>query len=94
MSVAEEADMPLNGSKDITLAVSISELEHMSTSEVMCDQDIARGGRGGTGHKVVMGVYERGRDIYCRGGSGRRTRMRSISADVCQGDARGEGGII
>ena len=44
MSVAEEADIPLNGSKDITLAVSTSELEHMSTSEVVRDQVIAMGG--------------------------------------------------
>lgn len=92
MSVAEEADVPLNGSKDITLTVSISELEHMSASEVMRDQDIAGRGHGETGSRLVMGVYERERDIYCRGGSGRRTRANSISADVCQGDARGEGG--
>jgi len=32
MSVAEETDVPLNGSKDITLAVSASELQHMSAS--------------------------------------------------------------
>jgi len=58
MSVAEEADVPVNGSKDITLAVSMSELEHMSTSAVICDQDMVGLGRGGTGHKAIMGVYE------------------------------------
>ena len=71
MSVAEEADVPLNGSKDITLAVSMSELEHMSTSVVICDQDIVGLGRGGTGHKAVMGVYEgREHGIYCKGVGG------------------------
>ena len=73
MSVAEEADVPLNGSKDITLAVSMSELEHMSTSVVICDQDIVGAGRGGTGHKAVMGVYEgTERGIYSNrvGGAG------------------------
>jgi len=66
MSVAEEADVPLNGSKDITLSVSMSELEHMSTSGVICDQDIAGTGCCEVGwHKAVMGVYEgRERGIY------------------------------
>jgi len=32
MSVAEEADVPLNGSKDMRLAVSASELWYMSSS--------------------------------------------------------------
>lgn len=71
MSVAEEADVPLNGSKDITLAVSTSELEPMSTSVVICDQDIVGLGRGGTGHKAVMGVYEGNeRGIYYKGVGG------------------------
>lgn len=56
MSVAEETDGQLNGSKDITLAVSTSELEYMSTSGAIWDQDIAGWGCGGTGDKVVMGV--------------------------------------
>jgi len=58
MSVAEEADVPLNGSKDITLAVSTSELGHMSTSGVMCDQDIEGREGGETGDRLVMGVCE------------------------------------
>lgn len=69
MSVAEEAEGQPNGSKDITLAVSMSELEHMSTSGVICDQDIAGWGGGETGHNLAaMSVYE-GEDIilYCRG---------------------------
>jgi len=65
--------MPVNGSKDITLALSMSELEHMSTSVVICDQDIAGLGRGGKGHRAVMGVYEGNeRGIYSKevGGAG------------------------
>lgn len=40
MSVIEETDAPVKGSKDITLAVSTSELK--SASKAVCDQDIAR----------------------------------------------------
>jgi hypothetical protein len=60
MSVAEEADMPLKGSNDMSLAVSMSELEW---SDVICDQDIGGRGCGGTGHKLDMGAYE-GRARY------------------------------
>ena len=81
MSVAEEADVPLNGSKDITLAVSVSELEHMSSSsEVICDQDIVGWGRGETGSRDIAGVYEkRTCDIYCRGGGRRDGHGRAAS---------------
>lgn len=55
MSVAEETEPLPNGSKDTTLAVSMSELEHMSTSGMISAQDIAGREWGEAGDRVVMG---------------------------------------
>ena len=86
MSVAEEADVQLNGSKDISLAVSMSELELMSTSVVMCDQDMGGLGRCRAGHNPVMGAYEGKNAVYIvregAEGAGGRTRANCISADA------------
>ena len=48
MLVTEDADVPLSSSKDIMLGVSMSELEHVSTSEVIRGQDISMQGCGWT----------------------------------------------
>lgn len=53
VSVAEERETSPKDSKDTTLAVSMSEPEYMSTSEILFVQDIGRLGRG---ERVVMGV--------------------------------------
>lgn len=45
MSVAEEADVPLNGSKDMRLAVSASELVYMSSSGAKWEKGIGKWGR-------------------------------------------------
>ena len=68
MSVAEEVDVPLNGSKDITLAVSASEPKHMSTLEVICDQDIGGWGGGEVGEMSSSWVFFKGgRGVYIVG---------------------------
>ena len=71
MSVAEETDALLNGSKDIMLSVSMSEFEHMSISEAKSAQDIVGWGGGGMGKRLVMGVHKvRAGGIYSIGGGG------------------------
>ena len=71
MSVAEETDALLNGSKDIMLSVSMSEFEHMSISEAKSAQDIVGWGEGGIGKRLVMGVHRvRAGGIYSIGGGG------------------------
>ena len=56
MSVAEEMDPSPNGSKETTLAVSMSELEHISTSGMISARDIAKWERSEVCERVVMGV--------------------------------------
>lgn len=70
MSVAEETDPSPNGSKETTLAVSMSELEHMSTSEMISAQDIAGRERGEVGERAVIDGFQRGGYIFCRGRGG------------------------
>ena len=74
MSVAEERETSPNDSKDTTLAVSMSDLVDMSTSEmIVVVQDIGRLERGGAGDRVVMGVYQqRGCFIFRRMRGGER----------------------
>jgi hypothetical protein len=88
--------VPLNGSKDITLAASESELKCMSTSAAICDQDIGGLEWGETGEMRSSWVFLKGeREVYIAGegtGSGRRTWSGTIFEDVCQGGARGEDG--
>jgi hypothetical protein len=56
MSVADESDSSPNGSKETMLAVSMSELERMSTSDMISAQDIVRWEGAETRGRVVMGV--------------------------------------
>lgn len=58
MSVAEEMETSPNDSSETTLAVSTSEPEPMSTSEMICGQDIGRLGCDETDDRVVMGVCQ------------------------------------
>lgn len=70
-SVAEDRETSPKDSKETTLAVSMSEPEPMSTSEMISVQDIARLGRSEVGNRVVMGVCQLKRfRLYFVGGGG------------------------